>query len=539
MSDLRILLVDDSESDILLYKRYLSKGFLHEKITFLEATSGEEALKRYASFKPHGIVLDYNLPDMNGHALFKRMKSLDDQNNPGVIVITASGNENVAVRLMKEGAHDYLNKDDLTQDKLCNSLNSSIEKSELEKKLKEKTEELSAANESLLHTIESLKNKEALIAANESKLRLMLNTIPHIVFRFVDSFENTTFLNKKSYEYMGVDREKIFNVGNYIHPDDIARAAAHWKQSIQEGKEFSYELRFRNADEEYRWMETSIVPIKNENGEITEWIGACTDIHEKKLRIEDLNRSQEELQDLNTNLSRVNSDLDSFVYAASHDLKAPINNLELLITTLVEDFGDKDPATAKLLNLTTVSIERLKKTVDNLSEILSVEDEKNHNVEQISFQEVFDNISYDLQKQIDESNAIIKMDFSKAPTISLSPKNLRSVVYNIFSNAIKYRDYKRPLEIAVYTKMTEGNYLLLSIKDNGLGLKDSDREKVFSLFKRIHNHVDGSGVGPLHARNGSCPRRGVGSRLITRKKNNRYQWWKNRIVKRTRQRVGV
>jgi signal transduction histidine kinase len=75
-------------------------------------------------------------------------------------------------------------------------------------------------------------------------------------------------------------------------------------------------------------------------------------------------------------------------------------------------------------------------------------------------------------------------------------KNARSIVYNLLSNAIKYRSPDRPPVVRVHCR-PEGEYSELSVSDNGLGLDLSadKREKLFAMFKRLHNHVEGSGVG--------------------------------------------
>lgn len=71
---------------------------------------------------------------------------------------------------------------------------------------------------------------------------------------------------------------------------------------------------------------------------------------------------------------------------------------------------------------------------------------------------------------------------------------MRSVVYNLLSNAIKYRHPGRKLKVNIHCELV-GDYLLLTISDNGLGLAEEQRSKLFSMFRRFHNHVEGSGVG--------------------------------------------
>ena len=70
----------------------------------------------------------------------------------------------------------------------------------------------------------------------------------------------------------------------------------------------------------------------------------------------------------------------------------------------------------------------------------------------------------------------------------------RSIVYNLISNAVNYYSPKRQPLILVSCWL-EGEYLVLSVADNRLGMDLSDNSKIFAMFKRLHDHVEGTGVG--------------------------------------------
>ncbi len=95
---------------------------------------------------------------------------------------------------------------------------------------------------------------------------------------------------------------------------------------------------------------------------------------------------------------------------------------------------------------------------------------------------------------IKSSKAEIHVETDSHPVIKFSKKNLKSVIYNLLSNAIKYRSAERKPEIFISTEQQDG-YLTLKIKDNGLGVEKDKQSKMFSMFKRFHDHVEGTGVG--------------------------------------------
>ncbi len=202
----------------------------------------------------------------------------------------------------------------------------------------------------------------------------------------------------------------------------------------------------------------------------------------------------EELSQKNVQLIRINNDLDNFVYTASHDLKAPIANLEGLIRVLKKQLA---PWLAQeeqmLLQYVGSTIDKLKQTIGDLTEITKVQKAIQESPEPLSFQNILFDVQQDIRNMLDESGARIITQFA-VPEIQYARKNLRSILYNLLSNAIKYRDLHRKPEILIKTKQTpEG--IVLTIQDNGLGIDENKQHKLFAMFQRLHAHVEGTGIG--------------------------------------------
>lgn len=89
-----------------------------------------------------------------------------------------------------------------------------------------------------------------------------------------------------------------------------------------------------------------------------------------------------------------------------------------------------------------------------------------------------------------------EVDVATCPTLAFAEKNLRSIIYNLVSNALKYRRADRTPQIRLRCYQS-GNYRVLAVQDNGLGIDlNATRErKLFGLFQRLHDHVEGSGIG--------------------------------------------
>ncbi len=202
----------------------------------------------------------------------------------------------------------------------------------------------------------------------------------------------------------------------------------------------------------------------------------------------------QELSLKNGELTRINNDLDHFVYTASHDLRAPIANLEGLIRALNKQLTTQlAPDEQMLLQYVGETIDKLKQTISDLTEITKVQKAIQESPEPLSFQNILHDVLEDIKSLLDESGAQIITQFA-VPEIQYARKNLRSILYNLLSNAVKYRDPLRPAQVLIKTESTpEG--VVLTIQDNGLGIAENKQHKLFTMFQRLHVHVEGTGIG--------------------------------------------
>jgi len=203
---------------------------------------------------------------------------------------------------------------------------------------------------------------------------------------------------------------------------------------------------------------------------------------------------EHELQQRNGDLKKIINDRNNFVYTVSHDLISPINNIEGLIRYLesfISDSSESKFFIGKIYHL----IENFRNKIRELSSIAREQETEKIQEEDINIDKLFEEVLTDFKDDIDKINIEFKKNFEDAPIIRFSKKNLRSILTNLLSNAIKYRSPEKKSIIRITTKKMEGAYILLSIQDNGLGIKKEDQENIFQMYKRSHHHVEGSGMG--------------------------------------------
>jgi signal transduction histidine kinase len=112
----------------------------------------------------------------------------------------------------------------------------------------------------------------------------------------------------------------------------------------------------------------------------------------------------------------------------------------------------------------------------------------------IVFSELLQKVTSQLQDKIQESKATITYDLQIDQCVSV-PAYLESIMFNLISNALKYRSDKRPLEISI-TSTNENNHCVVRVRDNGSGFDATAvKEKLFQPYQRFHQGVEGKGLG--------------------------------------------
>ncbi len=201
-----------------------------------------------------------------------------------------------------------------------------------------------------------------------------------------------------------------------------------------------------------------------------------------------------ELKKSNEELERANSYLDSFVFATAHDLRSPVLNLKSFTQLIkrVDDMHQKE----QIVEQVGDAVERLSHTLDGLIEMVDFQKNNERASQELSFSEILKSVKGDLKPQIDECKLRPSITSSfKVKSINYIPAFLYSIVYNLVSNAVKYRDFDRPLKIKLSTEEL-GKYVALHVEDNGIGIDlEQYGDQLFKPFKRLSIEREGKGIG--------------------------------------------
>ena len=246
-------------------------------------------------------------------------------------------------------------------------------------------------------------------------------------------------------------------------------------------------------------------PLREANGDITGIMVVATDVSEQvvaRQRVqalnEELGQTNGQLSLTNDRLTRTNVDLDNFIYTASHDLKAPITNVEGLLLALREHLapadGPPDELMHQLLDLMQDSVARFQATIAQLTDIARLQQADDQPVEEVALAAVVEAVRLDLTPQLGQTGGHLTIAVAPDLWLSWAPKNLRSIIYNLLSNALKYCHPDRVPDVQLRAARRD-DHVILEVQDNGLGLTPPQQEKLFGIFRRFHTHVEGTGVG--------------------------------------------
>ncbi|WP_044002170.1 PAS domain-containing protein [Hymenobacter swuensis] len=318
---------------------------------------------------------------------------------------------------------------------------------------------------------------------SEARFRIMADAAPNQVWA-VNPDATIRYANQAFLDFVGVSLEEYTATGwaYFVPPEELKQAQYTLETAIRTRSLYMLEHRMRRHDGQYRWLLAQGAPSFYPNGELYGYVGSAIDITE--------------LKQTNQQLTRTNQDLDNFVYAASHDLKQPVNNLTGLFEEVCRSSTFADPAEEQLLvPLVHEALQQLSSTIDDLAALGQAQQTRVMPTELVSLADLMEEVVNTLEPQVRAARARITTDFTSRPALSFARANLRTILLNLVGNSLKYADPTRPARIHVSVWVELGQPVLI-VEDNGLGF-DAVRHgaELFHLFQRLHTHTAGTGVG--------------------------------------------
>ncbi|MBP7499512.1 MAG: PAS domain-containing sensor histidine kinase [Chryseobacterium sp.] len=313
---------------------------------------------------------------------------------------------------------------------------------------------------------------------NQEKYRNLADSLPIIIWT-ADKNGKIDYYNKKWYDYTGFEgidtREKAAH--KILHPDDTVRAINLWEVSKKNKSGYEIEYQFKNYRKEnsYEWFLGRAVPIKDQNDEIIQWIGTCTDINEFK---------------------QFQQQKDNFLGIASHELKTPLTSLKLYSQFLEKNLRKQnDDKNADVARKMDDQINKLTGLVNDLLDVTKIQNGKILlNKSDFNFDDLVKEI---IEEEQMNTNHKIHLEAENVGNVFGDRHRISQVMSNLISNAIKYSPNADKIQIT--KKLTDKNQVLFCVKDYGIGIPQDKQDRVFEQYYRVSGSMEhtfpGLGLG--------------------------------------------
>ena len=488
-----ILLVDDQPGRLLTYRAILEP--LGERL--VEASSGEDALKRLMDDEFAVILLDVNMPGLDGFETANMIHQHPRFEKTPIIFVTAVNVTDMdRLRGYKLGAVDYVMVPvipEILRSKVVVLVELFRKRRELQeanlaleaekaRELSVLNESLRAANAELAARNQELRNEVGERARAERRLRFLADTIPSIVWTC--SPDGTiTYANQHWYEFYGRPAEggPIELTRLVLHPDEADEVRALVEESLAAGEKFEFEARHRSRDGDYCWQITRAVPWRDELGRLTAWFGVSTSVNEMKQLMEQLQETDRRK--------------DEFLATLAHELRNPLAPLlnAVNVRRMSNPASDADP----LQGLMERQLSMLVRLIDDLLDVARITRGKLVLRSQpTTLQDVLESAVETARPQLEQGRHPLRLEVPAQPIpLDADPMRLSQVFANLLNNAAKYSDPGREILLTAQV----GDEVEVRVCDQGIGLDEAQSREIFELFIQADSAVDrargGLGIG--------------------------------------------
>ena|GEM_PF-2507894 len=354
--------------------------------------------------------------------------------------------------------------------------------------------------------------KETVIRDGHASLSEVLRNLSEVFEQERSKIQLSLLQKEKALETEQKENQrKIFSVIVFFFILSIAGLAFTIYHKQKDNKQLNNQKRIiENKNEELHRTNAQLVSLNEELLQKQEEISSQRDaISHQKEKLEEVNQIIEKQKDeiLHQNetleaeverrtadLIQYNKQLEQYAFVTAHNLRAPVARIIGLCQLINMDHSDA-VETRSIIGRLLNSSEELDQVIKELNAILNIRTFSMEMLTRVDLDEEFDRVTQSLASEIETTRARVKKDFRAVRSITSIKAYIHSIIFNLISNAIKYRHPERDPVIMVKTeKLSDG--VCLSVTDNGIGIDlTSHQEMVFQLYKRFHFHVEGRGIG--------------------------------------------
>ena len=343
---------------------------------------------------------------------------------------------------------------------------------------------------------EKQNNVEKKLFENEKQLTLITENTTDGIYVIENSC--ITYMSPACKQLLKHTRDdgEVFTIDdmfNNIHPDDHHNIKKYIYNSLSEKKEaFKYELRIKDAENNYHWREDSINVIYGANGQYSKYIVITRDISERK-------KSENEKKQLYEITEKQNDRLINFTHIVSHDIRSHTSNMSMILDLCEEN--ENEVERREYFAMLKESTDKLSETIFYLNETVAIQNGLEKEKVNINLKKAVEKSVLGISAVIKTNKAEIDIAIDDNLEVLATSSYLESILFNLITNAIKYQSSNRKPKITILATRND-NYIQIDIADNGQGIDlDKYGDKIFGMYKTFHGNSDAVGLGLFMVKN--------------------------------------
>ena len=332
---------------------------------------------------------------------------------------------------------------------------------------------------------------EAALRASEERFRQIVDLAPGTVW-FAEPDGGLSYISQDFYDATGMTPETALPNGwtVMVHPDDLGRVAMEWETARRDETPYDTEFRTRQLDGTYRWISARALPVRDDEGRVTGWLGSNSDIHERKTAEETLRARVEERT---AELQRTVQEAEGFNYSISHDLRSPLRAMVSTASILLEDLGPElDEEHRDLLRRQAENAKRMGVLIDELLRLSRLA-RVPVNRQPLDMTTKARSVAEEVRQADEDNGCAVEVQEGMAATGD--PGLVRTVLHNLIGNACKFS----PQGGTVTVGKEDEKYF---VRDQGVGFDMAYADKLFVAFERLvdQKSFQGTGLGLANVR---------------------------------------
>ena len=364
---------------------------------------------------------------------------------------------------------------------------------ELDQRVARRTAELTAANQGLRKEVAERRRAEEHLRQSELNLRQMTETIPEMLWS-ATSDGAIDYCNARLLDYTGFSAEAVMGSGwtKALHPDDVEQTARVWISCVTTGAPYRVEVRvFHRADGTYRWCVTNARPLLDQQGRILKWHGTLVDMHDWKEAQEALRNTQAEL----AHMTRVMA-MGELTAAIAHEINQPLSGIITNASTSLRMLAGDPPNVDGALETARRTIRDANRASDVITRLRGLYSKKEAAAESVDLNEATREVIALSLGVVQKDGVIPRTELAvDLPRVTGDRVQLQQVVLNLVRNALDAMSAVegRPRELLIRTGRDEGDRVLLTVQDTGVGFQRESADRLFDPF--YTTKTSGMGIG--------------------------------------------